>query len=229
MFLKICANTNLNDAALAAELGADAVGFVFAPSKRRVTVEQVAAITPHLPDSVEKVGVFTSTDAAEIVAAAAHAKLTMVQLHSRFDPVLVEAIEASCGASLKLLQVIDIAADTSLDELREKLHAALTHPYITAALLDTSHGGASGGTGVPFDWNATAALVRRVQNQTGGQVLIAGGLTPVNVAEAVRTFHPWGVDVASGVEATPGQKDPQRLREFLVNARHARERHLREA
>jgi len=222
MFLKICANTNLNDAALAAELGADAVGFVFAPSKRIVTVDQVAAITPHLPGSVEKVGVFTATNADEIVDAATRAGLTMVQLHSAFDPQLLEAITTRTEGKLKLLQVIDVAADTTPDDLRVKLHSALTHPYVVAALLDASHGGTSGGTGKTFDWQATASLVRKVQTQTGGQVLIAGGLSPHNVAEAIHAFAPWGVDVASGVESTPGTKDPAKLREFLVNARQAR-------
>jgi phosphoribosylanthranilate isomerase len=222
MFLKICANTNLDDAALAAELGADAVGFVFAPSKRRVTVEQVAAITPHLPASVEKAGVFTSTDPDEIVAAAQAARLSMVQLHSRFDPQLIETIEDRCGAALKVLQVIDVAADTTLDELRTRLLDALTHPYIVAALLDTSHDGNSGGTGKTFDWDATAALVRKVQTQTGGQILIAGGLNPGNVVEAIQAFEPWGVDVASGVEAAPGRKDPARLRDFIASARYAK-------
>ncbi|SEG44969.1 phosphoribosylanthranilate isomerase [Bryocella elongata] len=223
MFLKICANTNLEDAALAAELGASAVGFVFAPSKRIVTVEQVAAITPHLPATVEKVGVFTTTDPGEIVDAAKRAGLTMVQLHSAFDPQLLEAITTRTEGKLTLLQVIDVAADTTPEELRLKLHAALTHPCVAAALLDASHGGASGGTGKTFDWDATAALVRKVQTQTGGQVLIAGGLNPHNVAEAIHTFAPWGVDVASGVESSPGAKDPVKLREFLVNARHAKQ------
>jgi phosphoribosylanthranilate isomerase len=226
MFLKICANTNLEDAALAAELGASAVGFVFAPSKRIVTVEQVAAITPHLPETVEKVGVFTATDPDEIAAAAERAGLTMLQLHSPFDPDLLAALEARTEGKFKLLQVVDVAVNstaTTPEDLRATLLQALTHPSISAVLLDASHGGASGGTGQTFDWETTAALVRKVQTQTGGQILIAGGLTPGNVAEAIRRFAPWGVDVASGVEDVPGRKDPAKLREFLVNARHARQ------
>ena len=222
MFTKLCANTTLEDALLSAEHGASAVGFVFAPSKRQVTVEQVAAITPHLPPGVETVGVFTSTDADEIASAAARAGLTMVQLHSRFDPALIASVMAKSSAELKILQVIDVAPETTPDELREKLREALSHEYVTAALLDASHGGASGGTGRTFDWATTAAIVRKVQLQTGGNVLIAGGLNPGNVAEAIRTFAPWGVDVASGVESSPGHKDPTRVREFLANARATR-------
>ncbi len=221
MFLKLCANTNLEDAALAAELGADAVGFVFAPSKRRVTVDQVAAITPHLPASVEKVGVFTSTEPQEIVDAATRAGLTVVQLHSPFDPQLIAAIDQFSATPLKLLQVIDVAADTPPDALRVKLHAVLTHPRLAAALLDASHGGASGGTGKTFNWDTTAAIVRDVQAETGGKVIVAGGLNPENVAHAIRAFAPWGVDVASGVESAPGTKDPVKMRTFLENARNA--------
>lgn len=218
MFIKICANTNLEDALLAAELGADAVGFVFAPSKRQVTVEQVAAITPHLPVTVERVGVFTSTDAFEILDAATRAGLTMVQLHSEFDPHLISAM----GSKLRVLQVVDVAEDADAIELEALLRTAVLHPGVHAVLLDASHGGTSGGTGRTFDWDGTAARVRAVQGEAGGRVVVAGGLRAENVGEAITTFAPWGVDVASGVEAAPGKKDPKRLRAFLEAARAGR-------
>jgi phosphoribosylanthranilate isomerase len=219
MWVKICANTNLEDARLAAELEADAVGFVFAPSLRRVTAEQVAAITAQLPPSVEKVGVFTTTDAKKILEAASTAGLTSVQLHSDFDPRLVEAIEAGSGGRLGVLQVLDVPAGTNPEELGGALRAVLRHPYVGAALLDASHGGASGGTGQTFEWDRVAETVRQVQIETGGKVIVAGGLRAENVAAAIAVFVPWGVDVASGVEAMPGKKDPERLRAFLENAR----------
>ena len=216
MFVKICANTNLEDALLAAELGADAVGFVFAESKRKVNAEQVAAITPHLPASVAKVGVFTSTDACEILLAAKTAGLTAVQLHSDFNPKLIDAVHAG---RLKIFQVIDVPEDASLADLEAALRTASAHPYIEAVLLDASHGGASGGTGKTFDWSATAKMVRRAAGETGGKVIIAGGLRAENVGEAINAFQPWGVDVASGVEAFPSKKDAVKLKEFIAAAR----------
>jgi phosphoribosylanthranilate isomerase len=219
MFIKICANTNVEDALLAAELGVDAVGFVFAPSKRRVTPEQVAAMTRELPKMISKVGVFTSTDAEEILAAAKVAGLTAVQLHSRFDPKLVDAIDAGSGSGLHVVQVIDVPAGMEAEELRGSLTAVLRHPCVVAALLDASHGGVSGGTGKSFDWERTAAVVREVQEAIGGKVIVAGGLDAENVGEAIAAFAPWGVDVASGVESAPGKKDVERLRAFVAAAR----------
>jgi phosphoribosylanthranilate isomerase len=219
MFIKICANTNLEDALLAAELGVDAVGFVFAPSKRRVTPELVAEITRELPPALTKVGVFTSTDAEEIVQVAKVAGLTVVQLHSGFDPELVNAIEAGSGGELRVVQVVDVPVGMDLEELRSLLTAVLRHPFVVAALLDASHGGASGGTGKRFDWERTAEVVRDVQKAIGGRVIVAGGLDAENVGEAIAAFAPWGVDVASGVESAPGKKDPERLRAFVAAAR----------
>ena len=221
MFIKICANTNLEDARLAAELGVDAVGFVFAPSKRRVTAEQVAEITRELPAELAKVGVFTSTDATEIVQTAKVAGLTAVQLHSAFDPKLVEAIDAGSGSVLHVVQVVEVAMGMDLERLRARLTAVLSHRYVLAVLLDASHGGISGGTGRSFDWERTAAVVQEVQEATGGWVIVAGGLTAENVGEAIAAFRPWGVDVASGVESSPGKKDPERLRAFVAAARAA--------
>jgi phosphoribosylanthranilate isomerase len=219
MWVKICANTNLDDALLAAELGADAIGFVFAPSARRVTAQQVATITPYLPKSAEKVGVFTTTDADEILAAAKEAGLSAVQLHSDFDPDLIDAVVAGSKGTLKVLPVLDIPADVDTAVLREVLTEVLRHWYVFAVLLDASHGGASGGTGKVFDWESTATVVREVQRETGGKVIIAGGLHAENVGAAIAAFAPWGVDVASGVESVPGKKDPERLRAFLKAAR----------
>ena len=221
MWVKICANTNLADALLAVELGADAVGFVFAESKRRVTVEQVAEITLGLVEGVEKVGVFTSTDAAEIVDAASGAGLTMVQLHSAFDPSLVEAVDEGSSSLVKVLQVVDVAEGMSAEALRAALLPVLRHPYVVAALLDASHGGASGGTGKTFDWEETARVVREVQAETLGQVIVAGGLNAENVRAAIAAFAPWGVDVASGVEASAGKKDAEKMRAFIAAAKRS--------
>jgi len=222
MWVKICANTNVEDALLAVEAGADAVGFVFAPSKRQVSAAQVAEITAALPDSVDKVGVLTTTDVEEILSIASQAGLTTVQLNSPFDPALIDAIDAGSGAMLRVVQVVDVPEDASPETLREELRLALQHPYVVAVLLDASHGGASGGTGKPFDWKRMASVVREVCSEVeDGQVIVAGGLRPENVAEAIAEFGPWGVDVASGVEASPGKKDAARVRAFVAAAKSA--------
>jgi phosphoribosylanthranilate isomerase len=221
MFIKICANMNVDDALLAAELGVDAVGFVFAPSKRRVTPEQVAQITRELPPALTKVGVFTTTDAEEILEAAKVAGLTAVQLHSAFDAELVNAIDAGSGGVLRVVQVVEVPEGMDGEGLRELLTAVLRHPFVVAALLDASHGGVTGGTGKRFDWERTAAVVREVQEAIGGRVIVAGGLDAENVGGAIAAFAPWGVDVASGVEASPGKKDAERLRAFVAAAREA--------
>jgi phosphoribosylanthranilate isomerase len=118
-----------------------------------------------------------------------------------------------------VFQVVDIPAGVELDELRSTLTAILRHTYVAAALLDASHDGVSGGTGNTFDWKRVADVVREVQAETGGRVIVAGGLRQENVGEAIAAFAPWGVDVASGVEAMPGKKDPARVRAFIANAR----------
>ena len=221
MFIKICANTNLEDALRAAELGADAVGFVFAKSKRQVTAAQVAEMTAALPVGLEAVGVFTTTDAGEILAVASAAGLTCVQLHSEFDAKRVEAIEAGSRGKLRVIQVVDVPASMEMEGLRASMRTVLQHPYVTAALLDASHDGTSGGTGKVFDWERTATVVHQVQEETSGRVIVAGGLRADNVAEAIAAFQPWGVDVASGVESAPGKKSPEKLRAFIEGARRA--------
>ncbi len=115
MWIKICGNTNLEDAALAAELGADAVGFVFAPSKRQVTREQVAAITPHLPPTVERVGVFYSRDPEEIAQTAWHSGLTAIQLHGGLDDNLSERLTERLAGSVRIIQTLHWVVDPPVD------------------------------------------------------------------------------------------------------------------
>lgn len=228
MFIKICANTNLEDAWLAAELGADAVGFVFAKSKRQVTTETVAEIVAELPVGVEKVGVFDLADAVEIEDVVVSAGLSVVQLHGAFDASRVRALAAKFGGDLNIIQTVAYAVDAADREaadaqFEQTLRSVFDEAAVWAVLLDAAKSGASGGLGVAFDWEHVAGLVERA---VGGRerrprVILAGGLSAYNVAEAIAALQPWGVDVASGVEAVPGTKDPVRLREFLVAARRA--------
>lgn len=225
MWTKICANTNLRDAALAAELGADAVGFVFAPSKRQMTVGQVAAITPLLPGSVEKIGVVAGWSAHEIVEAVEVGGLTGVQLHGAMDFALLAALTESLEGRCKLIQTIGVETGMPLQAVCESVRRAASVSALWAILLDTSKGGVSGGLGVPFDWSATAKVIEEILANSGPdapELIVAGGLHAGNVQTAIATLNPFGVDVASGVEAEPGQKDPAKVRSFLDAVRDSR-------
>jgi len=214
LWIKICANTSLADAELAAEAGADAVGFVFAPSPRRVTPEQVAEIAPQLPEALEKIGVFVDAAFEEIAATVEAAALTGVQLHWAAPPALPAALRARFGAKLRILGLVhfDPAAGERIAEITGDTN-------IDAILVDSRTAAAVGGTGRAYDWDAAR---RSIFGAAGPMKLVAaGGLTPENVAEAIATLNPWGVDVVSGVESTPGIKHPAKVRAFVANARAA--------
>jgi phosphoribosylanthranilate isomerase len=216
LWVKICANTCLEDAQLAAHLGADAVGFVFAPSKRQVTVDRVAAIVPHLPDSVEKIGVFVDADLDEISHAVDSGGLTGVQLHFAASPELTANVRDRFGPRLRIVRTVHF----TVGEPAPLLHALDDDENIDAILVDSRTTTAAGGTGVSFDWDMAATTL--FKSAATRNRIAAGGLTPDNVAEAIRILKPWGVDVASGVEASPGRKDPAKLRAFIENARAAK-------
>lgn len=215
IWIKICANTSLEDAQLAAEAGANAVGFVFAPSPRRVTASQVAAITPQLPATLEKIGVFVDAGLEEIDATVRACRLTGVQVHSDGGPGLPAQLRARFGTQIRILRAIHFGPGVA--EQAQKLSA---NPDIDAILVDSRTATAVGGTGQTFDWTQARATVFAAQSPF--KLIAAGGLTPLNVAEAIATLQPWGVDVASGVEASPGRKDPAKVRDFVTHARAAR-------
>lgn len=226
MFIKICANTNIEDAWLAAELGADAVGFVFAKSKRQVTAEDVAEIVVRLPVGVEKVGVFDLADPLEIEDVVVSAGLTVVQLHGAFDASMVRVLTGKFGGDLNIIQTVAYAVDaTDRAEadarFEQMLRSVFDESAVWAVLIDAAKSGASGGLGVTFDWAHVGEIVGRAMGarEPRPRVILAGGLNAYNVAEAIEALKPWGVDVASGVEAKPGKKDPERLREFIKAAR----------
>ena len=223
MWIKICANTNLDDAQMAAELGADAVGFVFAPSRRRVTAKEVAQITPHLPESVERIGVFDSRYAEEIAATVREAGLSAVQLHGVEEPVLARRLNEMFEGKIGIIQTVHWAVDEgeeSAKAVRQRLKAIEAARAIERILIDSKVGQATGGTGVSFDW----AAAREVLSNGDGRLkmIVAGGLHSQNVAEAILELNPWGVDVASGVEKVPGRKDRDKLVGFIRNARAAK-------
>jgi phosphoribosylanthranilate isomerase len=214
LWVKICGNTSLDDALVAAEAGADAVGFVFAPSPRRVTVEQVAAITPHLPAALEKIGVFVDATADEIVAAVRSTGLTGIQLHAGVDADVIAQLRAEFGLPLKILRVVHFGPDAA-----RQAAVFAANSNVDGVLVDSRTATAVGGTGIMFDWKEARKTI--FGSGCSAKLIAAGGLNPANVAEAIATLRPWGVDVASGVEASPGRKDAARVRDFVHHARTA--------
>ncbi|MDE1178036.1 MAG: phosphoribosylanthranilate isomerase [Edaphobacter sp.] len=220
MWVKICANTNLDDALLAAELGADALGFVFAESQRQMSAEQVAAITPHLPSHIEKVGVFYTHSAEEIAEIALKAGLDTAQLHGGHDTALIERLRELLGLNFGLVQTLHWIADGSADssfDIASQLDLVRNSGGPDRVLVDSRVGRLGGGTGVSFDWRSAREVFRNHCRNL--RLIAAGGLKPDNLAQAIELMQPWGVDVASGVEATPGRKDPDRLARFLEIAK----------
>ena len=223
MWIKICGNTNLEDAQMASALGADAVGFVFAPSKRQVSAAQVARIGPHL-SGVEKVGVFPALNAAEILAIAEEAGLDTVQLHGGVSLALLRQLQDSFKGRVKLIQTVHWEledAETNVELFARQLRGISEHGIAERVLVDSKVGAAIGGTGVTFDWEASRGVL--AEAGTGVKLIVAGGLKPENVGEAIRRLGPWGVDVASGVEGNPGKKDAEKVAKFIRNARAAAE------
>jgi len=217
MWIKICGNTNLEDARLAVELGADAVGFVFGPSKRQVTAGQVADITRQLPAQVAKIGVFQTQDFEEIAGTIREAGLTGAQLHGGFSPELIAALRREFSGGLLIIQTTHWKNEGQTPEaFQSELEQLRTASGIDAGMVDSRTATAAGGTGVPFDWKAARSVLAGLGELP---LIVAGGLTPANVGEAIAVLDPWGVDVVTGVEAQPGRKDLEKLAAFMRVAR----------
>lgn len=219
MWVKICGNTNVEDALEAAALGANAVGFVFAPSVRQVSPQTVRAVSAKLPASVERVGVFANASIDHIASIAEEAALTTVQLHADFDLSFALRLRARLGEKLSVIQTMHWNVghpEDSGPKIIEQLAALAESGEDDRVLIDAKVGKASGGLGVSFEWMDASNVLR---GQPKVRVIVAGGLDPANVANAIHQLQPWGVDVASGVERRPGFKDFQKLRAFIENAR----------
>ena len=205
--------------------GASALGFIFASSPRQVTPPQVAAITARLPRTVEKYGVFVDASFDEIVSTVKAAGLTGVQLHFLAEPGLpLRLREHFAGiparSRLGILQVLHFSSAAELEASLALLTPATGRDHaIDAVLVDSRVGSAVGGTGISFDWAAARSIF--LKHAPHLRLLAAGGLRPDNVAEAIRTLAPWGVDVVTGVESAPGKKDAERVRAFVRAARSA--------
>jgi len=199
--VKICGLTNLADAQAAVEAGADLLGFIFAEkSPRRMTMEGVAAFVRHLPLHVLRVGVFVDPAEELVMQATRACGLNLLQFHGDESPEFCTQFGLM---SVKAFRVRD-----------EQSLAALPAYHTDAWLLDTYSETQAGGTGQTFNWDlATAA------KEHGRPIFLAGGLTPDNVAEAVRRVQPFAVDVSSGVEAEPSRKDHAKVAAFIRAAK----------
>ncbi len=226
-YIKICGITNLNDALAAIEYGADMLGFNFYPkSPRYITpaaCQNIAGILRQQYPHITLVGVFVNAAAAEIQNIMQTCHLHLAQLHGDEPPNMLaalqrrafKAIRLSAQTTPSLAELLDLiqpflpSADPSAPI---RLPASQSDPasaLYPALLIDAAAPGLYGGSGHTTDWYTAAALARRMP------LLLAGGLTPKNVAAAIQQVQPWGVDVASGVEASPGKKDPQKMKQFI--------------
>lgn len=216
LHIKICGITNPEDAVAAIEAGADALGLVFAPSPRRVTLEQAKSIRMAVPPEVELVGVFAKEAFMAVHDAVLTARLGGVQFHhipSKFwtPEECVRWGDIVLAGGVRLVQAFHARDAESLrEDLRELPQS------VDQILLDAFVPGLIGGTGKTFDWTLVATA-----KEFNKPVIVAGGLTAENVAEAVCQTQPWGVDVSSGVESSPGRKDNTAMRRFVANARAA--------
>lgn len=199
MFVKICGITNEDDALLAVALGADALGFVFAPSRRQVNAETVRDIIKRVPREVITVGVFRNDRPAHVVDVAARTGLHAVQLHGVEPRSEVQWVRERVRFVIQGFTAGDPA-----------LRAAINSPA-DVILVDSP----DPGSGRVFDWRLAEGA------PSGVRMLLAGGLTAHNVGDAIRLVRPWGVDVSSGVEVAAGLKDPRKLRLFIEAARDA--------
>ncbi len=198
MFVKICGTTTEQDALLAVAMGADAVGFVFAPSPRQIAAQTAADIAKRLPPEILTLGVFRDESPERVVEVVNGAGLKGAQLHGHETPDQAAYVRARVPFVIQAFAAGDPA-----------LARAGDYPA-DAILLDSP----SPGSGQVFDWQLAEVPV-------GLRVVLAGGLTAANVGEAIAKVHPWGVDVVSGVESSPGHKDPVKVRAFVAAAKAA--------
>ncbi len=215
MWIKICGTTTIEDALLACEAGADAVGFVFAESPRKVNTGIVRPIVDNLPQEIEKIGVFVDASADEMAEIARECGLTGVQLHSGIADDAVKRLRAEFGTGLKILRVLHYSA-----EIEGSLRKVAADEDVDGVLVDSRTATAEGGTGVRFDWEEARRTIFGGERKM--KLIAAGGLNAENVVEAIATLKPWGVDVVTGVEAAPGKKDPAKIKRFIEAARGAK-------
>jgi phosphoribosylanthranilate isomerase len=217
-WVKICGTTSLEDAQLALSCGADALGFIFAPSPRQIKPEAARKIVSELPPGVEKVGIFVNESAERTREVVDHVGLTAVQLHGDETEEFARNLVAGRGEGApKLYRVLTARAVVSLGSETAFLWGSPQAVPYHAVLVDSGSSSRRGGTGVSFDWDDAKPVFEQLRRKC--RLILAGGLSPDNVAQAMSVLRPWGVDVVSGVEREPGKKDPEKLKAFLQKVR----------
>jgi len=226
-WVKICGTTSAEDAKAAIEAGADALGFIFAPSSRRIEPRRAREIIALLPRTVEKVGVFVNEPVGHIREMVSSVGLTAIQLHGDETPDFARSIlhdwpkQLPKPPRMRVFKAVAVATG-----LEKDLRDFVAERTVDALLLDSAPrrgaGEPRGGTGRTFNWTRATAFVPGVAARV--RVILAGGLTAANVGQAIRILNPWGVDVCSGVESERGKKDYKKLREFVHAVRNPRER-----
>lgn len=204
--VKICGNTNLEDLKLAMDLGADYVGLIFAESKRKVDEATALSLVAGMPAQTPFVGVFANQPKQEIEDIAGKLNLKFLQFHGEETALYCESFMEKGFQVIKTFRIKDALSLKRIDEYN-----------VTVFLFDTFSKRAAGGTGITFDWTL---LVDRPFLKD--RFFLAGGLNPQNLRQAIQTVHPFAVDVASGVEKSPGKKDPELLAEFIRIAKEGR-------
>ena len=211
IFVKVCGITNEDDARLAIEAGADALGFNLVPhSKRYVSIDRATSWIDKLPREICKVAVMADPNWEDACRISQLPFLDALQLHGSEPP---EFCRRLADAGIPFAKAVPVTASKSL--------ADLPNYFTDTMILDSSAGGAFGGTGKPFPWKFAPEFVRHHPKIT---VILAGGLNPENVAEAVRVVRPRGVDVTTGVEISPGRKDARRVKAFVQAVRQTSDR-----
>jgi phosphoribosylanthranilate isomerase len=203
--VKVCGITRAEDARAAVEAGADLIGFVFAPSPRRVDAQTVARIVETLPPGAERVGVFVNEAAECIREIARIAGLTMIQLHGSEPPEMDELLDLPV---LRALRIPGTEAASAVDAA-----GRFASPLL---LIEPSVPGVWGGTGLSMDWGIARSIVAALPHK---RIFLAGGLDPDNVRQAIAAVRPYGVEASSGLEDSPGRKSPQLIRRFVETVR----------
>jgi phosphoribosylanthranilate isomerase len=198
--IKICGITNKEDALAAAHLGADALGFIFAPSPRKISAERAREIIKALPPFVKTVGVFVDEDPERVSSIAAMCGLDVLQLHGG------ESIDYCSSFDRRVIKAVRLRSRDDLENLSKYVNV------VDALLLDTYVPNKLGGTGITFDWKLA------VEARRYGRIILAGGLNPENVAAAISIVKPYAVDASSGLEQSPGVKDHEKMAQFIREA-----------
>ncbi len=198
-WIKICGTTDERDADVAIRAGANALGFIMTGSPRQVSDSTAYSIGTIVPRGVETIGVFVNEQLKTLVETARFCKFSGVQLHGDEDAAYIDRLRVELPG-VKILKAVPAASLNG---------SQISNP--DAWLIDSAQGPQRGGTGKRFDWRESVSQIRKLRQP----VIIAGGLNPQNVQEALGIFHPWGVDVVSGVESYPGRKHPGLVAQFI--------------